>query len=118
MPGHWRRGRGPGHLAPHALAAFAIREVWGPSRADLLEEVYAPGCVDHQPMPGQAPGLDGLRQVMDVFTTAFADMGMTLHGVASDGDRACDWWTLRARHVGPLLGVDPAATRSRSAAPT
>jgi steroid delta-isomerase-like uncharacterized protein len=87
-----------------------IEELWGQSRRELIPELYAPDCVDHNPVPGQAPGHAGLYAVMDAFSTAFPDLAMTLHGTLADGDFGVDFWTFRATHSGELMGV-PATGR-------
>lgn len=79
-----------------------IQELWGASRRELIPELYAPDVVDHNPVPGQPPGYEGLYAVMDSFTQAFPDLEMELHGVLADGDMGVDFWTFRATHTGDL----------------
>lgn len=87
-----------------------IEDLWGQSRRELIPELYAPDCVDHNPVPGQQPGHAGLYAVMDAFSTAFPDLEMTLQGTLADGPMGVDFWTFRATHTGALLGV-PATGR-------
>ncbi len=88
-----------------------IEQVWGRGDRALLRELYAPEVVDHAPMPGQAPGVAGLEQVMDAFSTAFPDLALTLESVLADGTLGSDRWTLRAAHLGPFLGLAPTGRR-------
>jgi len=93
------------------LVRRQIEELWGRSNPDLIPEMYAEDVVDHNPLPGQTPGHEGLREAIRVFSTAFPDLEMTLHGVLADGDHAVDFWTFRATHLGPFAGLAPTGRR-------
>jgi steroid delta-isomerase-like uncharacterized protein len=93
------------------LVRKQIEELWGRSNPDLIPEMYAEDVVDHNPLPGQTPGHEGLREAIRVFSTAFPDIEMTLHGVLADGDYAADFWTFRATHLGPFAGLPPTGRR-------
>lgn len=93
------------------LVRKQIEELWGKSDKDLIPEMYAEDIVDHNPLPGQTPGHAGLREAIDVFSTAFPDIEMQLHGVLADGDYAVDFWTFRATHLGSFAGMPPTGKR-------
>jgi steroid delta-isomerase-like uncharacterized protein len=93
------------------MLELAITELWGRNRPELIPQLYAPDVVDHNPVPGQRPGHDGLRDVLAAFHTAFPDLTMELHGTLGDGDRGTDWWTFRGTHTGPLFDVAPTGRR-------
>jgi steroid delta-isomerase-like uncharacterized protein len=81
-----------------------IEELFALGNPDLIGELYWPDVVDHNPVPGQRLGHDGLRDVLAAFHTAFPDQTMELHGTLADGDLAVDFWTFRATHTGELDG--------------
>lgn len=54
---------------------------------DLLDEIVAPGFVDHNPIPGQAPHLAGLKQVVGLFRAAFPDGVITIDTMVAEADR-------------------------------
>ncbi len=93
--------------AVRALVRRQIEDLWGRSDTSLIPELYAEDVVDHNPVPGQTPGHAGLVEVIQVFSTAFPDLRMELHGVLADGDFGVDFWTFRGTHLGPLLGIEP-----------
>lgn len=96
------------------LVRRSIEDVWAHSDSAALAELYASDVVDHHPMPGQAPGIAGLVEVMDAFTTSFSGITMQLHAVLVDevdGEHGTDRWTLQATHSGEFLGV-PATGRT------
>lgn len=81
-----------------------IEDLFAKGDADLIEDLYWPNVVDHNPAPGQRQGHDGLRDVLAVFHSAFPDQQMQLHGTMADGDLAADFWTFRATHTGEIEG--------------
>ncbi|MGY1670559.1 ester cyclase [Geodermatophilus sp. SYSU D00710] len=87
-----------------------IQELFAPGDAALIPELYATDVVDHNPVPGQRPGHDGLRDVLEVFHRAFPDQEMELLFTLADGDLAMDHWVFRGTHTGDLDGV-PATGR-------
>lgn len=81
-----------------------IEELFAKGNAALIEELYWPDVVDHNPAPGQRGGHEGLRDVLADFHSAFPDQQMQLHGTLADGDLAVDFWTFRATHTGEIGG--------------
>ena len=53
---------------------------------DLFKEAVAPGCVDHDPAPGQAPGPDGYRMFFSQMRTAFPDLKVALEALVADDE--------------------------------
>ena len=43
------------------------------SPAGLAERAYAPDYVEHSPLPGQGPGIDGLNQLAGLYFAVFPD---------------------------------------------
>jgi hypothetical protein len=43
-----------------------LAEVWGQGRIDVARELVAEDLIDHNPYPGQAPGLDGHNWAVDM----------------------------------------------------
>ena len=97
---------------PHAAALRevvrrVIEDLWGGGDVSLVEELFHPDAVDHMPVPGQPPGLDGLREVVRSFHRAFPDLEMTLQQTLADVERstAVDVWTFTGTHTGHLPGL-------------
>jgi steroid delta-isomerase-like uncharacterized protein len=96
-----------------SAARAQIERVWGAGEVALVDELYAPDVVDHMPLPGQAPGRESLKQVVQAFRRALPDLRMTLHGVLAKDGMAVDWWTLEGTHLGPLPGRPATGARVR-----
>jgi len=89
------------------ILRLQIEELWGKGRLELIDDLYTEDVVDHMPLPGQVGGKDALRQVVADFHRAIPDLKITVHGVICEGDRAVDFWTLRGRHTGRAMGMEP-----------
>jgi len=99
---------------PDPASAEAVREIMRRNiqecfaRGDvgLIAELYWEDVVDHNPVPGQRAGHDGLKDLIESFHPSFRDHEMELHGTLADGEFGVDFWTLRAVHTGGLDGEE------------
>jgi steroid delta-isomerase-like uncharacterized protein len=72
---------------------------------DLLDEVVADDFLDHDPMPGQPPGLVGLKLAVNSFRTAFPDGEMVVDELVAEGDRVVARVTMSGTHRGEYAGM-------------
>jgi steroid delta-isomerase-like uncharacterized protein len=70
-----------------------------------LEEIIGPGFVDRTPSPGQAPGVDGLRQNIAAFRAAFPDGQIIVRELLADHDKVVARVTLSGTHTADYFGV-------------
>jgi steroid delta-isomerase-like uncharacterized protein len=89
------------------LARRFYEEVLSKKNLNAIDELCAPGIVDHNPLPGQAPGLQGLRQTVGEYIRAFPDMRVTVHEIIADGDVVAVRITGEGTHSGSILGAPP-----------
>jgi steroid delta-isomerase-like uncharacterized protein len=82
-----------------------IDAFWNEGQAAVFGEVFAPDYVDHNPAPGQTPDREGFRQLAAAFRAALPDMHSTVDDLVAEGDQVAWRYTLRATHLGPLLGI-------------
>jgi len=95
-----------------AVAREHIEHMWARSKADLGFKLYAPDAIDHNPAPGQRPGVDGIVDVIHWMTQAVPKLRMQIHQYVVDGDYVADRWTMHGVHSGaPMMGL-PAKGRS------
>ncbi|MFD1715869.1 ester cyclase [Amnibacterium flavum] len=71
---------------------------------DRLAEVFADDVVDHDPAPGQAPGVAGIIDFWKTFTTAFPDLEAKPQLVSADDDHVTVALELTGTHQGDFLG--------------
>lgn len=95
------------HVSPMALSARDLEEVWTGGNAAMLEALYAPDLVDHNPTPGLPAGRDGLKQFLTALHTAFTDIRFTADVVVASGDLVARRWTMRGTHRGSFFGIPP-----------
>lgn len=75
---------------------------------DRLPESWQEDVVDHDPAPGQKPGLAGIRDFWAEFTTAFPDLKLEAGPVAAtDDDYVTAVFTITGTHTGPFQGHAP-----------
>src|SRR5580765_3659129 len=87
-----------------AIARRDFDEVWTAGNLAVADELYAPDVVDHNPLPGQAPGREGLKQAVAMIHSAFPGAG-TIHGMIAEGDIVARWETFRGTHEGEFMGM-------------
>jgi steroid delta-isomerase-like uncharacterized protein len=87
-----------------------LEDVLGGGQLDLLDEVVASEYVDHTARPGRSPGPAGVREVVELFHTAFPDLVVRVEETISEQDRVATRFTIRGTHSGPFAGL-PATHR-------
>lgn len=90
-----------------ALARRLIEEVVSTGDLSRADEVIAPDFVEHNPAPGQGPGIAGFRQVVGMLHAAFPDLEVTPDEIIAEGDKVAMRLTVRGTHRGPFVGVPP-----------
>jgi steroid delta-isomerase-like uncharacterized protein len=76
-----------------------------------LDSIVAPDFVDHSPAPGQAPGIDGVKQLVARFRTAFPDGEIVPREMLADRDKVVARVSLTGTHVSEFHGVPPSGKR-------
>ena len=73
----------------------------------VLDGVFAPNVVDHDPAPDQGPGPDGYKHFFSGLRAAFPDLTVTVdHLVQTETDIAMAY-TIRGTHRGEFAGIAP-----------
>jgi steroid delta-isomerase-like uncharacterized protein len=77
------------------------------STGDLnaLDGVFAADAVDHTPIEGQAPGVEGFKQRIASFRTSFPDVIFTVEAMIAEGGMVAERLTLRGTHGGEFMGI-------------
>lgn len=70
-----------------------------------LDALLTEDVLDHNPIPGQAPGIPGFGQWMRYVRAAFPDVHVAVEDTMSQGDRVAGRVTWRGTHQGPLAGI-------------
>jgi len=86
-----------------------LSEVWGQGNTDVARELMAEDVIDHNPYPGQPPGLAGHNWAVAMVRRAFPDLRFTSDVVVSDGQFVVGRWTMTGTNTGTfdLFGLPP-----------
>ncbi len=90
--------------------ALARRSWESVDNPDVLEEVYAPDVVWHDP-DRDIQGLEEARQFISMFKSAFPDMSATIEDVIAEDDKVVSRVTLRGTHKGETEEFGPPTGR-------
>jgi len=77
------------------------------NKGDLnaLDGVFAASAVDHMPIEGQAPGVEGFKQRIAALRTSLPDASFTIESMIAEKDIVAERWTLRGTHGGEFMGI-------------
>ncbi len=78
---------------------------------DTLDEVVASDMTDHDPGPGQAPGLEGLKQLLASLNSAFPDYHVDVEDMIAEGDKVVARLSTSGAHQGEFMGIAPTGNR-------
>lgn len=79
-------------------------EVFNRGNVDALRDLAVTDYVEHNPLPGQSNGFEGLRQRVTLIRSAFRPQ-FTIEDVIAEGDRVAVRWSQTATHVGEFMGI-------------
>jgi predicted SnoaL-like aldol condensation-catalyzing enzyme len=72
----------------------------------VIDEIAAAGYDEHDPLPGQGDGREGLKNRVNMLIQGLAPT-FTIEDLIAEGDRVVVRWTNSGRHVGDFLGAAP-----------
>jgi predicted ester cyclase len=90
-----------------AIARRVFEEVIPAGDVVTMRSLFTTDFLDHDPLPGQPPGADGVEYVVRTMQGAHPDLRFTIDDLLAEGDRVAVRWTLHATNTGPLLGREP-----------
>ncbi|TXS01807.1 ester cyclase [Streptomyces sp. col6] len=73
----------------------------------LVDRIYSPDMVDHQPLPGAPEGLEGVRYTIAGLREGFPDLHVTIEDISAHADHVVVHNTWRGTHLGEFLGMEP-----------
>jgi len=90
-----------------AVIRRLYNEVMNKGNLSILEEHIAPSFVNHAAPPGTQPGIEGVKQIVTMYRTAFPDLRVTADEVIAEGDKVATRWTMHGTHRGEFMGIPP-----------
>lgn len=71
---------------------------------EALDAIVSPEYVLH---PDEIRGVDGLREMVERYRSAIADLRITIDQQFTEGDNVATRYTIRGTHSGELMGMRP-----------
>ena len=68
---------------------------------DLMDTNY----VEHNPLPGMDAGSAGMKQTLEMFTSAFPDLRSTIDELIAEDDKVVGVMTTTGTHQGEFMGT-------------
>lgn len=70
-----------------ALVRRLFEQVFPAGNPDAVGDLVAEDSIDHNPMPGQPAGAEGIRYVVSTLHTAYPDLRFTVDDLLAEADR-------------------------------
>jgi steroid delta-isomerase-like uncharacterized protein len=88
-----------------------VRRAWeAMDDLDIIDEVYAPDVVWHEP-DQEVQGLEEAKQFIGMYKTAFPDLNVTVEDVIAEADKVVTRVTIRGTHQGETEELGPPTER-------
>lgn len=93
-----------------AIVRRLIEEGINRGNEAVFDELVAPNFVV-QEGEMRAVGLEGFKEMVATFRTAFPDAHMTIEDITAEGNKVITWGYFTGTHRGPLGGIPPTEKR-------
>jgi predicted ester cyclase len=90
-----------------ALVRRFYEEVINKKKTAAIDEFIDPNQVDHAAPPGIPGGIEGAKQVIAMYLTAFPDLHFTVEDMIAEGDKVVAHITARGTHQGTFMSIPP-----------
>jgi steroid delta-isomerase-like uncharacterized protein len=82
-------------------------EVINQEQSAVIDEIFAPDVVVHDPLSGTSQGIDALKGMMAFFNAAFPGHRATVEALLADGEQVAALHTHTAPNTGSFMGMPP-----------
>ncbi len=90
-----------------ALVKRFYTEVFDKKNAAALDALCTADFVSHGAMPGQAPGLAGVKETFKLMFSAFPDFKTNIEEIVAERDIVVTRFSGTATHKGEMMGAKP-----------
>jgi predicted ester cyclase len=102
-------------IEPQEIANKAIvaRYVYATNilEVEVFDKFVAPDFVDHDPIPGQEPGLEGLKKAYHTFLEPFPDVLFVFEDIIAEDDLVFGRGVISGTHQGEFFGIPATGKR-------
>jgi len=90
-----------------SIAGRFTEDLWDRGNLNIADEILSASFVDHDPVQGQTPGMEGYKQMVGAFRSAFPDLRVRNEDVIEEGNKVVVRWTANGTHNGQLMQIPP-----------
>jgi predicted ester cyclase len=90
-----------------ALVRRFYEEVINKKKTAAIDEFIDPNHVDHAAPPGIPGGIEGAKQTITMYLTAFPDLHFTVEEMIADQDKVVARITATGTHQGRFMSIPP-----------
>lgn len=83
-----------------AVVQQLFDRVWNQRDVDFADEIVVKDVIDHNPAPGAAPGIEGLKERVRLDDAAFTDYRMYVDSMIGEGDLVAVRLSWTGTHTG------------------
>ena len=91
--------------ANKAVIRRLVEEAEEKGNLAVLDEIVADDFVDHTPLPGLPPTIDGVKALFAGLQEGFSNLRIEIAEQLADGDKVATRKRFRGTHSGPFLGI-------------
>jgi steroid delta-isomerase-like uncharacterized protein len=97
--------------ADNKALASEYFEAFGRNDFPALQRVVHPDVLYHTAPPGLSPGIEGYRELMAMYKSAFPDLEVTVGDMVAEDDKVAARFSSTGTHRGELMGIAPTGKR-------
>ena len=89
------------------IASLFTEDLWDKGNLNIADDIFQQEFMDHDPVQGQRPGLEGYKQMISAFKSAFPDLRVRNEDVIEDErqNKVVVRWTAQGTHTGELMQI-------------
>lgn len=95
----------------HAATMRRLYDLVNEGNVDALGELLVEDFVEHEELPGLAPGKDGVLQFFRMYIAAFPDLRMEPEDILASGDKVVARVRATGTHQGEFMGMPATGKR-------
>jgi predicted ester cyclase len=84
-----------------------VEEGWNKHNLAVIDEVYAPNFVQHEPEPQTVNSSEALKQYLGTYLTAFPDLHLSIEDLIAEGDKVVWRFNSTGHQTGLFMGLPP-----------
>jgi steroid delta-isomerase-like uncharacterized protein len=82
-----------------------FEELFNRGDLDVADEIVAPNYVNHNPAPGETPGLDGQKTFVSYLRSSFPDIHFKIEDMIAAEDKVVTRVSITGTHQGEFAGI-------------